>query len=203
MGNAMPVHVRARWIPRKRRSLLFGAAYLSYDVRFANGEVELDVNIDDVLQGARYPADYHATISGAKAVAGRGGPGEWVDYPYGRPLPAGNLGSLPADIPEALSRFAFILGVMGLQELGGKYAALAGKLRTDTSPRALAEAREWVRGSFGRGSGSLSDRYVYRDGAFDEGLNTEYETLLQRLTDFAHDTGTGADGQGRRETPPA
>ena len=195
----MPVHVRARWIPRKRRSLFFGAAYLSYDVRFANGEVQLDVDIDDVLQGARYPADFHATISGAKAVAGRGVPGEWVEYPYGRPLPRGNLGSLPDD----MSRFGFILGVMGLRELAEKYEALAEKLRTDTSPRTVAEAREWVLGSFGRGSGSLSDRYMYRDGALDEGLNTEYETLLRSLTDFAHDTGTGADGQGRRETPPA
>ncbi|MCQ1957539.1 hypothetical protein NNX39_13635 [Arthrobacter sp. zg-Y826] len=186
----MPVHVRAKWVPRKRRSLFFGAAYLSYDVRYADGEVQSCVNIDDVLQGARYPADFHTTVSGAKAVAGRGVPGEWVDYPYGRRLPAGNLVSLPED----LSRFAFILSAMGLNELARKYEAVAEKLRTDPSSRTVAEAREWVLGSFGRGRGSLSDRYVYRDGAFDEGLNAEYETLLRRLTDFAHNTGGWTDG---------
>lgn len=89
-------------------------------------------------------------------------------------------------LTEDMSRFAFILRVMGLSDLAQKYEQLAGKLRNDQSPDAVNQARAWVASSFGRGSGSLSDRYVYRDGAIDEGLNAEYETLLQKLTDFAN-----------------
>ena len=33
-----------------------------------------------------FPADYHSVKRGAQAVAGDGVPGEWVDYPCGRPL---------------------------------------------------------------------------------------------------------------------
>ncbi|MDK1327575.1 hypothetical protein [Arthrobacter sp. zg-Y1143] len=194
MKNPMPVHVRATWVPRQRRSLFFGAAHLSYDVRYANGEVQSGVDIDDVLQGARYPSDFHSTVNGARAVAGKGMPGQWVDYPYGRPLPAGSLLSLTDD----MSRFASILRVMGLGPLAQKYEALAWQLRTDTSPGMVAEAREWVSGSFGRGVGSLSDRYVCRDGAFDEELNAEYETLLQILTDFAN-AQTGEEWRGNTE----
>ena len=49
-------------------------------------EVQNNVNLDSVLNGARFPADYHSVKRGAEAVAGDGVPGEWVDYPYGRPL---------------------------------------------------------------------------------------------------------------------
>lgn len=90
-------------------------------------------------------------------------------------------------LSENMSRFASILKVMGLFELAHKYEQLSGKLRNDQSPETLKEARAWVASSFGRGSGSLSDRYVYRDGVIDEALNAEYETLLQKLTDFAND----------------
>jgi hypothetical protein len=86
MGETLPVHVRATIVTRKRPSLIFGRTYYSYDVRFQDGKVEQDVNLDAVLQGARYPADYHTVKEGAQAVAGDGAPGEWVDYPYGRPL---------------------------------------------------------------------------------------------------------------------
>ncbi|TFC45994.1 MULTISPECIES: hypothetical protein [Cryobacterium] len=86
MGETLPVAVRATVVTRKRRSLIFGRTHLSYDVRFKDGKVQQDVNIDAVLQGARFPADYHTVVDGAKAVAGDGVPGEWVDYPYGRPL---------------------------------------------------------------------------------------------------------------------
>ena len=85
-----------------------------------------------------------------------------------------------------MSRFAFILRVMGLADLAQKYEALAEKLRADRSAETVDAARVWVSASFGRGSGSLSDRYVYRDGSFDESLNAEYERILQKLTDFGH-----------------
>lgn len=95
---------------------------------------------------------------------------------------------MPTDIillTNDMSRFAFILRVMGLADLAQKYEALAEKLRADRTVEAVDAARVWVSGSFGRGSGSLSDRYVYRDGSIDEALNTEYETLLKKLTRFA------------------
>ena len=86
MGETLPGQVRATVVTRKRRSLIFGRTHYSYDVRFNDGKVQHDVNLDAVLQGARYPADYHTVKDGAKAVAGHGIPGEWVDYPYGRPV---------------------------------------------------------------------------------------------------------------------
>jgi hypothetical protein len=86
VGETLPVAVRATVVTRKRRSLIFGRTYLSYDVRFKDGEIQKDVNLDAVLQGARFPADYRTVKHGAMAVAGDGAPGEWVDYPYGRPL---------------------------------------------------------------------------------------------------------------------
>ena len=86
METILPVHVRATIVTRKRRSLIFGRTYYSYDVRFQDGEVQINVNPNNVLEGARFPADYHSVMRGAEAVAGDGVPGEWVDYPYGRPL---------------------------------------------------------------------------------------------------------------------
>src|SRR3954452_17030779 len=50
------------------------------------GLAERCLGLQSVLQGARYPADYHSVKKGVQAVAGDGVPGEWVDYPYGRPL---------------------------------------------------------------------------------------------------------------------
>lgn len=88
MTKTLPIHVRATKVTRKHHSLIFGKTYFSYDVRFRDGKVQRDVNLDAVLQGARYPADFHPVKEGAQAVAGDGAPGEWVDYPYGRPLRA-------------------------------------------------------------------------------------------------------------------
>ncbi|MDN3904780.1 hypothetical protein [Arthrobacter sp. YD2] len=85
-----------------------------------------------------------------------------------------------------MSRFAFILRVMGLSDLAQGYDEVAGKLRKDQSPEAVFAAKSWVARSFGNGSGSLSDRYVYSDGVIDERLNAEYEALLHKLTNFAN-----------------
>jgi len=96
---------------------------------------------------------------------------------------------VPVDIvllTKDMSRFADILRPMGLPELADKYEAQASDLRANRSSEAVSAARAWVARSFGRGVGSLSDRYVSRNGAVDEALNAEYEELLQRLTDFAN-----------------
>lgn len=128
--------------------------------------------------GRVYPGDTHQLyIPDAKNVGGtigNSGLKEWVMQ--------NKIGLLTED----MSRFAFILRVMGLSDLAQKYEQLAGKLRNDQSREAVKEARGWVASSFGRGSSSLGDRYVYRDGVIDEALNAEYETLLQKLTDFAN-----------------
>ena len=85
MVDELPMYVRATRVTRRHLSLVFGRTYFSYDVRFGDGRVQENVNLDDMLQGARYPADYHAVKNGAQNVAGDGVPGPWVDYPYGRP----------------------------------------------------------------------------------------------------------------------
>lgn len=82
----LPMHVRATRVTRKRPSLFLGKGYFTYDVRFESGEVQSNVDLNKVLQGSRFPADYHSVLKGAQAVAGDGVPGQWVDYPYGRPL---------------------------------------------------------------------------------------------------------------------
>lgn len=82
----LPVHVRATRVTRKRPSFFFGRGYFTYDVRYENGDVHSNVDLNKVLHGSRFPADYHAALNGARAVAGDGSPGQWVDYPYGRPL---------------------------------------------------------------------------------------------------------------------
>ena len=86
MTKPLLIHVRATRVTRKRRSLLFGRTYFTYDVRFRDGEIQNNVDPNAVLEGARYPADYHSVMRGAEAVAGDGVPGQWVDYPYGRLL---------------------------------------------------------------------------------------------------------------------
>jgi hypothetical protein len=86
IGMKLPMHVRATRITRKRPSIFFGRGYFIYDVRFESGEVQSNVDLNKVLQGSRFPADYHSVMKGARAVAGDGVPGKWVDYPYGRRL---------------------------------------------------------------------------------------------------------------------
>lgn len=90
-------------------------------------------------------------------------------------------------VANDMSRFAYLLSVMDLTELAQKYEALADKLRNDPSVEVVNEARVWVSSSFGRGNGSLSDRYLYTGRSINEALNAEYEALLQKLTDFAND----------------
>jgi hypothetical protein len=72
-------------------------------------------------------------------------------------------------------RFTSLLRIMELPQLAQNYENLEVKLRTDSSTRAVNEAREWVSRSFGKGSGSLSDRYAYREGSVDDDLNAEYD----------------------------
>ena len=86
MSSQMPIAIRATayW---KTRSWL-KSLYLSirYDARFADGREEHGVDLDAVLQGARFPADYWSTKYGARDACPEEGAGAWVDYPYGRPL---------------------------------------------------------------------------------------------------------------------
>jgi hypothetical protein len=86
MAKTLPIHIRATRFTRKRWSLTLGRTYITYDVRFQDGDIQSNVNPNNVLDGARYPADYWTVMHGVEAVAGDGVPGEWVDYPYGRPL---------------------------------------------------------------------------------------------------------------------
>ncbi len=79
------VAVKATSVTRQRRTLILRRSipfsHNVYDVRFADGTVRHEVNLDAVLQGGRYPADYWSTQHGADRAVGM-----WVDYPYGRPL---------------------------------------------------------------------------------------------------------------------
>ena len=86
MTKTLPTHVRATRVTRKRRPLIIGKTSFNYGVRFRDGEIQNNMNPNNVLNGARFPADYHSVVRGAEAVAGDGIPGEWVDHPYGRPL---------------------------------------------------------------------------------------------------------------------
>lgn len=77
----LPVAIRAT--VREKRSILGAKRVYTYDVRFANGAEERDVNIDDVLQGGRYPADAWAARHAAEKACRDTGPGAWVRYPSG------------------------------------------------------------------------------------------------------------------------
>lgn len=76
MAKPLPVLVRATRQTRKRPSIFLGKGFFTYDVRFAGGEVQIDVNLDAVLPGSRFPADYHSVKQKDEAVAGDGVPGE-------------------------------------------------------------------------------------------------------------------------------
>lgn len=81
----LPVAIRATaevktsLFSRRRRKLRF-------DARFADGHVVRDVNVDDALQGQRFPADAWLTREAAEAACPRNGPGDWVEYATGRRL---------------------------------------------------------------------------------------------------------------------
>ena len=85
-----------------------------------------------------------------------------------------------------MMRFASLLRHMNLSVVALKYESLARALQTEPSAESVEEVRLWLRSSLKGGSGSLSDRYVQKDGAVDEVLNAEYEELLQKFTDFVN-----------------
>ncbi|WP_104110566.1 hypothetical protein [Arthrobacter sp. N199823] len=85
-----------------------------------------------------------------------------------------------------MMRFASLLTHMDLSVVGLKYESLARALQTEPSEESVEEVRLWLRSSLKGGNGSLSDRYVQKDGAVDEVLNAEYEKLLQKFTDFVN-----------------
>src|SRR4051812_31123593 len=53
---------------------------LSYDARFSDGRVDKCVDVDEVLQGARFPADSWVTRKAADAACPRIGVGTCVTY---------------------------------------------------------------------------------------------------------------------------
>jgi hypothetical protein len=85
-----------------------------------------------------------------------------------------------------MMRFASLLRHMNLSVVALKYESLARALQSEPSEESVEEVRLWLRSSMKGGSGSLSDRYVQKDGAVDEVLNAEYEELLQKFTDFVN-----------------
>ena len=91
VGDALPVAVRATAEirssvnPQRRR-------FFTYDARFADGQIVRDVDVDEVLQGRRLPADAWATREAAERACPEIGQGAWVEYATGRRVP---------DSPEA------------------------------------------------------------------------------------------------------
>ncbi len=57
-----------------------------FDVCDAQGHVSGHVNLDTLLSGRKYPADYWATRSAAEEACPEVGTGAWVSYPSGMPL---------------------------------------------------------------------------------------------------------------------
>jgi hypothetical protein len=82
----MPVAVRATSVWTKSRWLKTPRRYFGFEVRFADGREQRVESLDRALQGSRYPADAWSTRKGAETACPKEGRGEWVDYPYGRPL---------------------------------------------------------------------------------------------------------------------
>lgn len=80
----LPIAIRAT--AHGKRSILGAKRVYTYDVRFANGAEEQDVNIDDALQAGRYPADAWAARHAAENACREIGTGTWVEYPSGRPF---------------------------------------------------------------------------------------------------------------------
>jgi hypothetical protein len=84
-------------------------------------------------------------------------------------------------------RFSALLHSMNIAGLDRSYATKAMELQSDPSDQNVEDVREWVRLTLKGGSGGLGDRYVHNpDGTVNESLNTQYEELLQNLTDFAN-----------------
>lgn len=88
-----------------------------------------------------------------------------------------------------MSRFAELLSLVGLRELGKGYMEEAEKLDRDRSEPVVAATRDWIRETFTyQGSGSIPDRYVAKkDGSADLPLTTEYHELMHVLGAFVED----------------
>ncbi|MDN3903872.1 hypothetical protein [Arthrobacter sp. YD2] len=87
---------------------------------------------------------------------------------------------------DSMSRFAEMLPLVGLPELGRGYKKEAEQLSRDRSDQSLRETREWIRQTFQyQGSGSIPDRYVAKqDGSADSQLTSEYHGLIRLLGEF-------------------
>ncbi|MHA3947181.1 hypothetical protein [Cellulomonas bogoriensis] len=55
-----------------------------YDARYADGRIEHDVHVDEVLEGRRLPADAWTARHASDAACPELGTGSWVEYPTGR-----------------------------------------------------------------------------------------------------------------------
>ncbi|SLK00884.1 hypothetical protein SAMN06272721_103188 [Arthrobacter sp. P2b] len=58
MSSQMPVAIRAAVSWKRRRSLKSRYRSIRYDACFADGREEHGVELNAILQGARFPADY-------------------------------------------------------------------------------------------------------------------------------------------------
>ncbi|MDK1361147.1 hypothetical protein QNO00_12845 [Arthrobacter sp. zg-Y1219] len=90
------------------------------------------------------------------------------------------------DAVRSMSRFAELLSLVGLPELGHGYKNEAQIIECDGSEPAVSETREWIRETFRyQGSGSIPDRYVAKqDGSADLPLTSEYHELIKALGTF-------------------
>lgn len=89
MSFQMPIALRATASWGTRRFTRRRFRTFSYALRYRDGREVTDLNwseCDGLLQGHRYPADTHCVNRGAQAHCPEIGVGQWVDYPYGKPL---------------------------------------------------------------------------------------------------------------------
>ena len=90
------------------------------------------------------------------------------------------------DAVQSILRFAELLTLVGLPELGENYKKQAERLDRERSDQSMNEVGAWIRETFKyQGSGSLPDQYVANpDGSADLGLTSEYRELIQTLGTF-------------------
>lgn len=82
--------------------------------------------------------------------------------------------------------FSGLLRIIRQPQLAENYEARAKYLLANPAAEDVEETRAWVRLTLQGGAGGLGDRYVQKTyGALDEGLNQQYQELLQKMTDFA------------------
>lgn len=96
-------------LSRRRRRVL------QFDAQYSGGHIELNVDADKILQGARYPADAHATRMAAERACPAVGTGPWVEYATGRPV-----GEHPydADVEALLKQVESAIAI--LERAGGE-----------------------------------------------------------------------------------